>query len=153
MKNNVWKKLKWCWKYTKEDMHLVFISLFLSLILVYINTLEPLYTGTLIDDLIIGDFYAFIVKLIKLFAIQGVGILFSIFIGRISLDINKRSTIRGEKLIFTQVIKRENYDWLQGRKAEILNTLHRETISYVSYLLVNIAKEMSKSKKMFTIEV
>lgn len=137
MKDNVWKKLKWCWKYTREDIPIVIISLLLSLILAYINTLEPLYTGTLIDDLIVVDFYAFIIKLIKLFTIQGVGILFSIFIGRISLDINKRSTIRGEKLFFTQVIRRENYDWLQGRNAEILNTIQND-ISVVLGVWTNV---------------
>lgn len=137
MKDNVWKKLKWCWKYTKEDMPLVIVSLFLSLILAYINTLEPLYTGTLIDDLIIVDFYAFIIKLIKLFTIQGVGILFSIFIGKISLDINKRSTIRGEKLFFAHVIRRENFDWLQGRKSEVLNTLQND-ISVVLGVWTNV---------------
>ena len=126
MKENLWNKIKWCWRYTKEDIYLVLFSFLLSLSLAYINTLEPLYTGTLIDDLIISDFRSFIIKLIKLFLLQGLGIIISICVGKISLIINKRSTIRGERIVFSHVINRENNDWIQGHKAEVLNNLQND---------------------------
>ena len=137
MKNNLWKKIKWCWRFTKDDMSLVFVSVVLSLMLSYVNTLEPLYTGSLIDYLISSDFHSFIFTLIRLFLFQGLGILLSMCVGRITLSINKRSTLRGEKIFFTSLIKRENYDWIQGRKAEMLNTLQND-ISVVLGIWTNL---------------
>ncbi len=155
---HLWKKLKWCFRFTSKEMPLVVLSLCISLAVSYINTLEPVFTGSLIDSLTIPDFRSFVTLLVTLFSLQAAALLLNLINGRISLAISKKSTLRGEKLFFEKTIRRENAGYLRGREAEVLNILQNDmsvvlsvwtgtlpgllvsvfTLAVVSYRLISI---------------
>ncbi len=125
-KLRLWSGLKWCFPFTRNEMGYVFLSLLISLSISYINTLEPIFTGSLLDKLTLSDFSGFFRLLIALFGLQGLGLLLSLISGRISLFINRRATMRGEGMFFDSTIRRENTGYIQGHEAEVLNTLQND---------------------------
>lgn len=125
-REHLWKKLGWCFSFTSKEMPLVVLSLVISLLVSYINTLEPVFTGSLIDSLTIPDFRSFVILLALLFSLQAAALLLNLINGRISLSVSKRSTLYGEKLFFEKTIRRGNAGYLRGREAEVLNILQND---------------------------
>ena len=66
-KRVVLKNLFWCWEFSKREIPLVFVSLVLSCLASYIVTLEPVYTGSLVDYLANMDKNGFLKTLFFLF--------------------------------------------------------------------------------------
>lgn len=61
------EKYKWCFSFVKKEIAFVFISLIFSLVVSYIDTLEPKLTGSLMDYLGTRDFRSFFKSIFLLF--------------------------------------------------------------------------------------
>ncbi len=125
-KRVVLKNLFWCWEFSKREIPLVFVSLVLSCLASYIVTLEPVYTGSLVDYLANMDKNGFLKTLFFLFCFQGVNLILSILNDYLGFNIKERSTLRGESFFFKETIRREKTWFLQGREALVLNTLKED---------------------------
>lgn len=135
------EKLKWCWQFTKREMVFVAISLFLSFLISYFNSLEPLYTGSLVNMLSQGEYSVFVRTILYLFLIQAIGLVLTIFSGRLSFYVNKKTTLYGQEFFISKVIKRDNYGYLKGREAEVQNVLQSDisvVLSVWTSLIPNI---------------
>ena len=129
MKNNnsrLVSKLLWSLKFIKKEIPLVFISLGFSLCISYLNTLEPHYTGLLMDLLSLREFEKFIRFLLVLFSIQFLGLLISLISDRFSLYLSKRITVKNESYFYSCIMKRENSFFVKSRGAQVLNTIQND---------------------------
>lgn len=135
------EKYKWCFSFVKKEIAFVFISLIFSLVVSYIDTLEPKLTGSLMDYLGTRDFRSFLYLLLFLFLIQATAMVINIGQDRFSYFLKKRITINGEKVFFSKLIKRKNSQFLEGKEARILNTIQSDlpyVLSIWTSLIPNI---------------
>lgn len=124
--SRLFSKLFWSLKFVKREIPFVFISLGLSLGISYLNTLEPHYTGVLMDFLSLRAFEEFIRILLILFLIQFLGLFLSLISDRFSLFLSKRITEKNESYFYSCIMKRENSFFVKSRGAQVLNTIQND---------------------------
>lgn len=125
-KLKLWRNVIWCFSFSKKEMGIVLLASCLTLLSAYMSTLEPIYSGAILDSLIDSDFRVFLNFLLILFGLEFANLLVKLLCNRINYKIQKNTTILGESLFFEKVFIRENAEMITGREAEILNIIQND---------------------------